>query len=388
MAEDKLIKVTGAIAQGFKAEQAFFLDMLGSKERVSRLVQGVRFAIGRNPDLQRCDPKSIVMSAMDAVQVGLDPAGGVKGEGYLVPFKSQCQFIPGYRGLIKLLRESGVVVDIRMGAIHANDKWHYDEAEGVLSVQPAGFDAKERGEIKAYYATALLPTGRWHPVVMSTAEIAKVKRMSRASGGPWKDWEDEMAKKTVLRRLWKVMGSTGNERLSRAIELSDQEFDLSKASSALPPTAPVSLRRALPKEEREESAPADWGDGDVLDAEWDGHDAPGPLSQPPEPSQRGEAKAKPRKATEGAPAAPEAPPPPSDEILEAEEALKVRLDQLVEARGITKAEAWQTLTEKPFALGSKSFRPDKLADAVATGSVDLLNAMTARAMELAKEEAE
>jgi len=62
-------------------------------------------AFSTSPQLQQCDPKSIAASIMTAGQLGLEP--GVNGAGYLIPYKTTCTFVPGWKGLVDLVSRSG-----------------------------------------------------------------------------------------------------------------------------------------------------------------------------------------------------------------------------------------------------------------------------------------
>lgn len=57
------------------------------------------------PSLRRCTGQSILASIIVASQIGLEP--GVAGQGYLIPYKETCTFVPGWQGLVGLLNNSG-----------------------------------------------------------------------------------------------------------------------------------------------------------------------------------------------------------------------------------------------------------------------------------------
>jgi hypothetical protein len=42
---------------------------------------------------------------MTAAQLGLEP--GINGQGYLIPYKGTCTFVPGWKGLVDLVARSG-----------------------------------------------------------------------------------------------------------------------------------------------------------------------------------------------------------------------------------------------------------------------------------------
>lgn len=154
--------------------------------------------IGTNRALAECTPESFLGALMTASQLGLEP--GPLGEAYLVPFKGQVTFIPGYRGLIKLAYQSGQMKRIGAHIIREHDEFDYS-----LGLQPTLTHKPklgERGKPIGAYASAMLANGETPFIVMSYDEIDRIRRRSRASDkGPWvSDW-DAMARKTAIRQL-------------------------------------------------------------------------------------------------------------------------------------------------------------------------------------------
>lgn len=70
-------------------------------DRMARLATTV---LRQTPALARTTPESFLGALMTASQLGLEP--GPLGEAYFVPYGNACTFIPGYRGLVKLARDS------------------------------------------------------------------------------------------------------------------------------------------------------------------------------------------------------------------------------------------------------------------------------------------
>ena len=148
---------------------------------------------------------------MQCAQLGLEP-GGALGHAYLLPFENrkkgvtEVQFIVGYRGMIDLARRSGQILSLEARAVYAADKFHV--ALGLnpdLTHEPA-WEADDRGPLRFVYAVAKLKDGGTQFEVMSRAEIERVRAKSRAGqSGPWVDHFEEMAKKTVIRRLFKYL---------------------------------------------------------------------------------------------------------------------------------------------------------------------------------------
>jgi recombination protein RecT len=180
-----------------------------------RLARVALTTIRLNPTLAECNTASLMAAIMQSAQLGLEP--GLLGHAYFVPFNRKIkqagqpdrwvkdvQFIIGYRGLIDLARRSGAIVTIAADVIGSKDKFTYRKGfDEVLEHEPSYID---RGEIIAAYAYATTKDGGRYAVVMNKQEIEKIRRRSKAAdAGPWvSDWE-EMAKKTVLRRLSKYL---------------------------------------------------------------------------------------------------------------------------------------------------------------------------------------
>lgn len=79
-------------------------------------------AFSTTPALQQCDPKSIAGSIMTAAQLGLEP--GINGQGYLIPYKDTCTFVPGWKGLVDLVSRSGRAT-VWTGSVRAGDEFEY-----------------------------------------------------------------------------------------------------------------------------------------------------------------------------------------------------------------------------------------------------------------------
>ncbi len=151
-----------------------------------------------NRQLAECEPESFVGALMTASQLGLEP--GPLGEAYLVPFGKQVTFIPGYRGLIKLAYQSGQVHQIGAHIVYSGDEFDYTLGlKPTLHHKPAMTD---RGEEVGVYAVAHLASGKTPFVVLTKAEVEKLRARSRAANnGPWKTDREAMVRKTAVRQL-------------------------------------------------------------------------------------------------------------------------------------------------------------------------------------------
>lgn len=163
------------------------------------------------PALGQCNIESFMGAIMQCAQLGLEP-GSALGHAYLLPFgngkakdgKSNCQLIIGYRGMIDLARRSGQIVSLTARTVHENDTFKYEFGlDETMQHIPADGD---RGKMTHVYAVAKLKGGGVQFDVMSRADVDKVRATSKAgANGPWVTHFEEMAKKTVIRRLFKYL---------------------------------------------------------------------------------------------------------------------------------------------------------------------------------------
>lgn len=177
-----------------------------------RLVRVVTTECRKTPALLNCNPESFLGAVLQCAQLGLEP-GGALGHCYLLPFgngkakdgRPNAQLIIGYRGMIDLARRSGQIVSICAYTVHEKD--HFEWRLGLdPDIQHVPSPEADRGKMTYVYAVAKLKGGGVQFEVMSRAEVEKVRKQSKAgSSGPWVTHFDEMAKKTVIRRLFKYL---------------------------------------------------------------------------------------------------------------------------------------------------------------------------------------
>ena len=180
-----------------------------------RLCRVAMTAIQNTPKLLECDRTSLFAAIMTCAQLGLEP-DGVLGQAYLVPFAGKVQFIPGYKGLISLARNSGEVLSINAHEVCRNDRFSYAYGlEERLEHVPASGD---RGSITHFYAVAKFKGGGHHFEVLTRAEVEAIRdgssgykqalKYARAGEDPRSPWVQnfpEMGKKTAIRRMAKYL---------------------------------------------------------------------------------------------------------------------------------------------------------------------------------------
>lgn len=177
-----------------------------------------------NPKLADCQPASVFAAVIQASQLGLRP--GLLAECYLIPYKDQCTLQLGYQGLLELVRRSGLVASIGAYLVHEKDTYavSFGTAPGVTHVPYLDGDP---GPVKFGYAVAVLKDGGTHVEVMSNDQIRAIRDRSQnvqnakryGKQTPWDTDFEEMARKTLIRRICKYLPKS-NE-LALAIGLDD-----------------------------------------------------------------------------------------------------------------------------------------------------------------------
>ena len=177
-----------------------------------RLMRVALVEMNKNPTLGLASPKSFVSAIIQCSSLGLEP-GGALGHVYLIPFgngkdekgRSNVQVIIGYRGMIDLARRSGQIVSISARAVYENDTFEFEYGLDETIRHKPCTDA-DKGVLTHVYAVAKLKDGGVQFEVMSVADVKAIQKQSKAgTNGPWVTHFEEMAKKTVVRRLFKYL---------------------------------------------------------------------------------------------------------------------------------------------------------------------------------------
>ena len=167
-------------------------------------------AVSINPALGDCTPQSFLASMFQAAQLGLEPNTSL-GQAWLIPYKNnrkgcmEVEFQIGYKGMIDLAYRSGEVELIQAQIVYSNDEFKCEYGlEPKLIHRPADGD---RGVAVKVYAMFKTKAGGYGFEVMSMDEVrAHAKAHSTAyvrGSSPWQTNFEEMAKKTVLKRVLK-----------------------------------------------------------------------------------------------------------------------------------------------------------------------------------------
>ena len=209
---------------------------------VDKLTRVALTSIVRTPKLLECSRVSLANAILQAAQLGLEP-DGVLGYAYLVPYGATATLIPGYKGLMDLARRSGRIESIEARVVHAKDTFKFAYGlRPVLEHKP--YQGEDAGDMVATYAIAHLRDGGVQWDVMWKREIDGIRKRSKSGHeGPWVSDYEEMSKKTVVRRLCKMLPAS--VELQRAVALDERaELGLALDEVPVPEVAPATAVEA------------------------------------------------------------------------------------------------------------------------------------------------
>jgi recombination protein RecT len=244
-----------------KEQMALALPSHVTAERLARIALT---EVRKNPKLLNCDQVSFMGAIMQCCQLGLEP-GGALGHAYLIPFENrakgiiECQFIVGYRGMIDLARRSGQIVSLSARVVHLGDQFRFCYGLNETIEHVPGPDA---GPMTHVYAVAKLKDGGQQFEVMTRADVEEIRNNSHGyksavkygkKDHPWMTNFEEMARKTVNRRLFKSLPVS--IELSTAVSLDEQAdrggqenplAHLTLAAPAQQPSLPAAATTSVP----------------------------------------------------------------------------------------------------------------------------------------------
>jgi recombination protein RecT len=207
---------------------------------LAKFQQVAMAAIRNNPDLLKCNQQSLFNACLNAAQDGLLPDGR---EGAIVPRKSKAVWQPMIQGIYKRVKTSGSVAGLTANVVYEGEDFEVLLGDDDRIIHRRDMNMVAKGSEVAVYAIATLKDGTKEREVMTWDQVQDVRKSSAMpDSGPWTQWADEMARKTVVRRLAKRLPvlDPADEALHRTINRVDSLYDFGNA----PPERPVTTVEA------------------------------------------------------------------------------------------------------------------------------------------------
>ena len=197
-----------------------------------RLIRTALTSFSKNPKLLECSPESLLGCVIQSAQLGLMP-DGILGEAHLIPFWNskkgafECQFIPGYKGLVSLAFRSGQVSTFQGRVVYDSDFFEYEYGiDDKLIHRPSG----KMGTVTHAYAVLKYSNGGRMFEVMTVDEINYIrdtsanyktaKKYGTEAQSVWQTYYEAMAIKTVIRKLSKL--APLSPEFQKAVSLDEQ----------------------------------------------------------------------------------------------------------------------------------------------------------------------
>lgn len=162
----------------------------------------------QNGAIDKATPISIAQAMAEAVIQGLEID---KKQVYFIAYDKKMTMFRSYYGDIAVAKRTKLVKDIRARVIYKGDEYELDtneDGEEIIVGHKTRLENKDNA-IEGAYAWAELPNGKRNYCIMTWNEIQKNWSKSKNAGGSvQKDFPQEMAKRTVIRRLVKMIFNT------------------------------------------------------------------------------------------------------------------------------------------------------------------------------------
>lgn len=234
MSVDQLKQATGAgtdvakrqaptdfpgMLKAYQAEIARALPKHLDGDRMARIALT---CFRQTPALGKCDPKSVFAAVIMAAQLGLEP--GIGGQAYLIPYGKECQFVPGWQGLVDLISRAGRA-SVWTGAVFEGDEFEYALGDSpYVHHKPCGEDDEKK--LTHVYAIGRIENAQW-PVI-EVWPIAKVirhrDRYNKVGGKHYSYKHLEMyGRKVALLQVLKYMPKSVELQKAIALEHSAEQ---------------------------------------------------------------------------------------------------------------------------------------------------------------------
>lgn len=232
-------QLMSAILDGEKMRSRFD-ELLG--KRAPQFISSVVSLVNADANMQAAfyqSPMSVIQAALKAATFDL-PIDQNLGYAYIVPFKnkgvSTATFIIGWKGMHQLALRTGAYKTINVTDVRKGELKSYNRLTEEIELEfEEDEEKRETLEIVGYVGYYRLVNGAEKTIYMTVKQIENHEKKFRKGdymGKGWRDSWDDMARKTLYRRLigkWGVM-SIDYQSHDAAVKLANQmedEFNLS-----------------------------------------------------------------------------------------------------------------------------------------------------------------
>lgn len=249
--------------------------VIGGNLKPDMLLQYCISSINREPQLRNCTPVSVLSCFMQCAALGLKPSNvdGL-GQAFILPYGNKnhkggqpdATFVIGYKGMLKLLENSGIYA--QPVAVYEDDgvKLKMD-AKGTPYIEcpeDINLDADHSPDkLKFVFLSIDLPNGNTYASYMSRKDLEayrdryapRSKYKGNAVTGPWATNFVEMGMKTLIRRSFKYLPVSVETKTAATVDETTPDY-----SDVLAPAIDDAMTPAIDvepaQEEEQPQAPA------------------------------------------------------------------------------------------------------------------------------------
>jgi recombination protein RecT len=220
------ISQSNTLVDTIKKSQKEIARALPNNMDPDRMVRMLITEVRKTPKLAECTTSSFMAAALQSSQLGLEP-GSDLGHCYLIPRLNrkkgvhEVHFIIGYQGWIELVERDGRIT-IEAHPIYANDEFEFHLGINPSITHKPAWDTA-RGDVIGAYAVARYKDGRYKFRVINKDDIEAARKNSdsgESAYSPWTKQYAEMAAKTAIRRLCKMLPKS--TVMAKAQEIEDK----------------------------------------------------------------------------------------------------------------------------------------------------------------------
>lgn len=221
-----------SLLERFKGQIAVALPKHMTPERMIRVALT---AVSQTPKLMECNPYTICGAIVQASILGLEP-NSTLGEAFLVPYWNKkansgrggydCQLQVGYKGHVKLARNSGEIAMVDAQPVYENDDFECEKGDTPY-LKHRWAKSGSRGKVVGYWAGFKTKDGVFNFEYWTLEQVeehrdkyTKSRDRNDKIYGPWVDNPDWMCRKTVLIQVLKL--APKSVQVATAIALDEQ----------------------------------------------------------------------------------------------------------------------------------------------------------------------
>ena len=194
-------------------------------------------AVATDAKLQRFDLAMHLAAMTKCIRMGLHP--GPLNHVYLISQRGIIDAMPSYKGMIARIKRHSSVQSVQAHTVHEGDT--FKMSAGTAPKIEHEIKLGDRGAFRGVYAIVFYSDGSFQFDYMDSGEVEQIK--SNTQGGqsgssPWVKWFDQMAKKSIVKRLISFMGFE-DSGLGAIVEIEDGQTDGEISQAETDKTGPL-----------------------------------------------------------------------------------------------------------------------------------------------------